>query len=278
MEIVTGFQGKNHVTARQISRLLRGALGPGTYVLDTLDQLAAEVLTANTVRVGTGDVVIDGTFYTNEAPEELIIENGVTGLNRNDLIVCRYTKAEPSVDEEGNVDYTIPRIEDGVLAVVKGTPTSGTPVDPELHSASVYDENTNLSEEALYRIPITGLSVGEPVPLFQKFTPAQEFRDSLSRSIETYANGSVCVTVNPASRTAIASIVGMQLSSSTTASVSISLPAEYAPTIEVDAPIVDTNAGRVGWAWVSNGGTTIKAHAPSSPSGSAWYGQLAWHF
>ena len=275
MEIVTGFQGKNHVTARQISRLLRGALGPGTYVLDTLDQLAAEVLTANTVRVGTGDVVIDGTFYTNEAPEELIIENGVTGLNRNDLIVCRYTKAEPSVDEEGNVDYTIPRIED---AVVKGTPTSGTPVDPELHSASVYDENTNLSEEALYRIPITGLSVGEPVPLFQKFTPAQEFRDSLSRSIETYANGSVCVTVNPASRTAIASIVGMQLSSSTTASVSISLPAEYAPTIEVDAPIVDTNAGRVGWAWVSKGGTTIKAHAPSSPSGSAWYGQLAWHF
>lgn len=182
MEIVTGFQGKNHVTARQISRLLRGALGPGTYVLDTLDQLAAEVLTANTVRVGTGDVVIDGTFYTNEAPEELIIENGVTGLNRNDLIVCRYTKAEPSVDEEGNVDYTIPRIEDGVLAVVKGTPTSGTPIDPELHSASVYDENTNLSEEALYRIPITGLSVGEPVPLFQKFTPAQEFRDSLSQS------------------------------------------------------------------------------------------------
>lgn len=184
MEIVTGFQGKNHVTARQISRLLRGALGPGTYVLDTLDQLAAEVLTANTVRVGTGDVVIDGTFYTNEAPEELVIENGVTGLNRNDLIVCRYTKAEPSVDEEGNVDYTIPRIEDGVLAVVKGTPTSGTPVDPELHSASVYDENTNLSEEALYRLPITGLSVGEPVPLFQKFTPAQEFRDSLSQYIQ----------------------------------------------------------------------------------------------
>lgn len=100
----------------------------------------------------------------------------------------------------------------------------------------------------------------------------------MSQNVETYANGSVTITVNPASRIAVASIVGMRLSSSTTAGVSVPLPVEYAPKIEVDAPIVDTNAGRVGWAWVSAGSTTIKAHAPSSPSGSFWFGQLAWHF
>lgn len=194
MEIVTGFQGKNHVTARQVSRLLRSTLGKGNYVLDTLDRLSAEVLTANTVRIGTGDLIADGTWFANEAPEELTIENGVTGLNRNDIVVCQYTKAEPAVDEDGHVDYTVPRIEDGDLAVVKGTPSSGEPSDPELQTASIYDENTNLSQIPLYRLPITGLSVGEPEPLFARFTSAEEFRDSQSQSssaaLQDVANGS----------------------------------------------------------------------------------------
>lgn len=192
MEIVTGFQGKNHVTARQISRLLSGlATGKGVYVLDTLDGLPAELLSVNTVRIGTGDMIVDeGCYLTNEAPEELTIENGVTNLNRNDLIVARYRKAEPSVDEDGEIDYTIPRIESAEWAVIKGTPSSGEPEDPTVSEASIQDSNTTLAEYPIYRIPIRGLSVGEPVPLFKTYTPGREAWDSLSRTLPGFVKTS----------------------------------------------------------------------------------------
>ena len=184
MELVTGFQGKNHVTARQVSRLISGLATDGeTYVLKTLDQLPAELLNVNTVSVGTGDIIADGTYFTVEAPEEITIENGVTGLNRNDLIVARYLKAEPAVDEDGIPDYTIPRVESGELAVVKGAPSSGDPDDPAVVEASVYDDNTTLAEFPLYRIPIRGLSVGTPEPLFKILPPGAERWDSLSQKI-----------------------------------------------------------------------------------------------
>lgn len=184
MELVTGFQGKNHVTARQFSRLISGLATDGeTYVLKTLDQLPAELLNANTVSVGTGDIIADGTYFTVEAPEEITIENGATGLNRNDLIVARYLKAEPTVDEDGIPDYTIPRVESGELAVVKGAPSSGDPDDPAVVEASIYDDNTTLAEFPLYRIPIRGLSVGTPEPLFKILPPGAERWDSLSQKI-----------------------------------------------------------------------------------------------
>lgn len=83
--------------------------------------------------------------------------------------------------------------------------------------------------------------------------------------------------VNPGARIAVATIDGVLLSSGTTAILGIAIPAEYAPEKTITAPLVDTNAGRAGWAWVGTGGN-IRAHAPSSPSGSAWYGQIVWTF
>ena len=183
MEIVTGFQGKNHVTAQQLSRLISGLAGDETYVLDTQDQLAIEVVSANKVTIATGDLIAQGTYFTNEAPEDLVIENGVTGLNRNDLIVCRYEKAEPAVDEDGNPDYTIPRIESGDWAVVKGTPSSGTPEDPSVVTASLQDPNTSLAEFPVYRIPIRGLSVGTPERIPPVIPSMREACDSLSQSV-----------------------------------------------------------------------------------------------
>lgn len=182
MEIVTGFQGKNHVTAQQLSRLISGLAGDETYVLDTQDQLAIEVVSANKVTIATGDLIAQGTYFTNEAPEDLVIENGVTGLNRNDLIVCRYEKAEPAVDEDGNPDYTIPRIESGDWAVVKGTPSSGTPEDPSVVTASLQDPNTSLAEFPVYRIPIRGLSVGTPERIPPVIPSMREACDSLEQT------------------------------------------------------------------------------------------------
>ncbi len=194
MEIVTGFQGKNHVTAQQLSRLISGLAGDETYVLDTQDQLAIEVVSANKVTIATGDLIAQGTYFTNEAPEDLVIENGVTGLNRNDLIVCRYEKAEPAVDEDGNPDYTIPRIESGDWAVVKGTPSSGTPEDPSVVTASLQDPNTSLAEFPVYRIPIRGLSVGTPERIPPVIPSMREACDSLSQTTNTLSSSIAAVS------------------------------------------------------------------------------------
>ena len=100
MEIVIGYQGKNHVTAGQVGRIMAGMAGSGTYVLETQNRLAATVVTANQVRVDTGDLVMQGRVATVETPETLTIESGVTGQKRRDLIVARYTM-EASTAVEG---------------------------------------------------------------------------------------------------------------------------------------------------------------------------------
>ncbi len=205
MEIVTGFQGKNHVTAQQLSRLISGLAGDETYVLDTQDQLAIEVVSANKVTIATGDLIAQGTYFTNEAPEDLVIENGVTGLNRNDLIVCRYEKAEPAVDEDGNPDYTIPRIESGDWAVVKGTPSSGTPEDPSVVTASLQDPNTSLAEFPVYRIPIRGLSVGTPERIPPVIPSMREACDSLSQDGKQSGSGRVDCQANSIAESAVIS-------------------------------------------------------------------------
>ena len=76
---VFAFQGKDHITASQLGRIVEGVAGKGRYVLPTLNQMTAEMQTANKVRVGTGDLVMDGRVVTNEAAVDLTVENGTSG-------------------------------------------------------------------------------------------------------------------------------------------------------------------------------------------------------
>ena len=272
--LVTSQQAQDHIRDFNDARYNAGIVGNGFYLLQGQGNMEATMVNSNTLRIMSGDAIANGRHWSiDDSYEEYTIENGTPGYKRIDLAVA-HIETMPKATIE--------------IRILKGEEATGTPEKPSYIEGDLNDGDTVI-EVPICSVLIDGINPGEPVSEmmilmsydeFRKKTAddMKELRDSLSQSVETYANGSVCVTVNPASRTAIASIVGMRLTSGTTASVSVSLPAEYAPTIEVDAPIVDTNAGRVGWAWVSKGGTTIKAHAPSSPSGSAWYGQLAWHF
>ena len=174
MEIVVGFQGKEHVTAGQVGRILAGMAGSGTYVLETQNRLAATVVTANQVRVDTGDLVMQGRVATVETPETLTIESGVTGQKRRDLIVARYTM-EASTSVEG--------IE---LAVVKGTPVSyGEPSDPEVSEGSILDGDSPV-EVPLYRITVDGLVPGTPEALLDTVPSVDSLRDSVSQSDHLY--------------------------------------------------------------------------------------------
>lgn len=165
VELVTGHANKAHVTAEQAAGLNAGILGLDDYVLDVHDKLKITVVSANKVTIGTGELVMQGRHVSQGTPEDLIVTNGSQGQKRNDLIVCRYAKGSQSV-------------ESAKLVVVRGTPTTGTPTDPAVNTTSPLDGGTTY-DMPLYRIPLDGITIGTPVPLFNVLKPMSDVWDSL---------------------------------------------------------------------------------------------------
>lgn len=174
-ELVTGHANKAHVTAEQAAGLNAGILGLDDYVLDVHDKLKITVVSANKVTIGTGELVMQGRHVSQGTPEDLIITNGSQGQKRNDLIVCRYTKGAQS-------------IESAKLVVVRGTPTTGTPTDPAVNTTSPLDGGTTY-DMPLYRIPLDGIAIGTPVPLFNVLRPMSDVWDSLTQRIRFDRSG-----------------------------------------------------------------------------------------
>lgn len=166
VELVTGHAGKAHATAEQAAGLNAGILGLDDYVLNVHDKFKITVVSANKVTIGTGELVMQGRHVSQGTPEDLIVTNGSQGQKRNDLIVCRYAKGSQS-------------IESAKLVVVRGTPTTGTPTDPTLNTTSPLDGGTTY-DMPLYRIPLDGIAIGTPVPLFNVLRPMSDVWDSLT--------------------------------------------------------------------------------------------------
>lgn len=167
-ELVTGHAGKAHATAEQAAGLNAGILGLDDYVLNVHDKFKITVVSANKVTIGTGELVMQGRHVSQGTPEDLIVTNGSQGQKRNDLIVCRYAKGSQN-------------IESAKLVVVRGTPTTGTPADPALNTTSPLDGGTTY-DMALYRVPLDGITLGDPVPLFNVLKPMSDVWDSLTQS------------------------------------------------------------------------------------------------
>lgn len=188
MELVTGHAGEPHVTAAQDAALHAGVIGGDDYVLSTKDRFAINVVSANKVTIAGGDLVMQGYHASNDKPADLIITNGSQGQKRNDIICCRYTKVGDSIESAN-------------LVVVKGTPTTGTPVDPTLNTTPI-SQGATTYDMALYRVPLDGITIGEPEPMFNILQPMSSVWDSLTQmpDIEsgmfigsTSANGAVLI-------------------------------------------------------------------------------------
>ena len=176
VELVTGHANKAHATAEQAAGLNAGILGLDDYVFDVHDKFELTVVSANKVTIGTGELVMQGRHVSQGTPEDLIVTNGSQGQKRNDLIVCRYTKGSQSV-------------ESAELVVVRGTPTTGTPTDPAVNTTSPLDGGTTY-DMPLYRIPLDGITIGTPVPLFNVLRPMSDVWDSLA-PLHLYTGSSV---------------------------------------------------------------------------------------
>lgn len=161
IELVDGHGGKPHISGEDLGDFKAGILGDAGYVFKRANMLAATLNGSNSITIATGSGIMpaSGRHFRVTAPETLTITSGTQGQNRNDLIVVRAT-----TDEESTT------VEIATLVVLRGTPTSGTATDPATQDGDL----------PLYRLQLTGVSVAEPIALFDVMVPYSEFRDSIS--------------------------------------------------------------------------------------------------
>ena len=150
--LITGRAGYAHVTAADEAKINKALYGNTEAAIDYGNNFAIALPSSNTVTIGTGVFYMQGRWIDVPVAESLTLENGNSGLNRNDLVVMRYT-----ADSDTGV-------ETAELAIVKGTAATSAE-DPALTQGDI-DGGVLINEVALYRIPLSGINVGTPVKLF----------------------------------------------------------------------------------------------------------------
>lgn len=257
---VFAFQGKDHITASQLGRIVEGVAGKGRYVLPTLNQMTAEMQTANKVRVGTGDLVMDGRVVTNEAAVDLTVESGTSGYKRNDLVVCRYTKNAST------------GVEKFAAEVVKGTPTTGTAADPKVTEGDISTGSAS-AVMPLWRIPLNGITPGAPV----RIAPVASTLRAIGDSVSLYGTDYWHVAVVGAMVCVTAYNVVLDSDSWTEVVCKYTIPEEYRPGTNHVAPCVNYSAATTASSlWVMTDGTIKVQNLGGAGAGAARYGTLTY--
>lgn len=149
LNLVTGRTGTAHVTSDNARAFNSQVFGTGTYLIDYGAKFAPTIVDNNTVRIGDGMLIYQGTQMgiDIDSYEDVTIENGSSGYNRNDLIVMRYTK---------NIDT---RIESIALVVIKGTPSNTTAVDPTYTTSNILDGTGLSTDVPICRVRLSSLTI-----------------------------------------------------------------------------------------------------------------------
>ncbi len=155
VNIVTGMTGQAHITSDDDRMSNASVFGTEKHVFPFGQQFRAEVMNNNLVRIRDGYCINQGTMMAVELSdyEDVVIENGISGLNRNDLIVMRYEK---------NADTSL---ESARLVVIKGVQSENA-TDPAYQSGNILDGGDLLDDYPLYRVRVESLTIAVVEPLF----------------------------------------------------------------------------------------------------------------
>ena len=167
-EIVDGMTGTKHISSEDLSALNIATIGESNCVLNYGDNFKLTMANANTATLGTGVGMVGGKRFWNQAATSLTVQSGTQGQKRNDLVVARYAKTSAGIESITPV-------------VIKGTTTTGTAADPEVTS----------NDLKLWRVPLDGISVGEPVKLFEPVASIATLGDSVSQFKSSYVRSTV---------------------------------------------------------------------------------------
>lgn len=151
MNIITGYRGEPHITAQEDRDINLGLVGKSTtelYVLDVGQQLEAEIVSANEIRVKDGVLVMQGCAASIDygTYDSLTISNGSQGMQRIDVIAAQYER-----DGDTNVETVS-------LVVIEGTPAASHPNVPSLTGGSIQGGDS-LVQMPLYYVNLDGVSI-----------------------------------------------------------------------------------------------------------------------
>ena len=156
MEIITGYVGKAHVKAEQDRDINQGIIGPGSYVLKTGMQLAAEVSSNNEIKIRDGVLMHQGCAASikKNTYDSLTIINGSQGMKRIDLIIARYEKDQNNGTESLE------------LKVIQGTPAEANAEVPSYTEGDI-QAGDYVADMPLYQVVIDGLNITEVTAMFE---------------------------------------------------------------------------------------------------------------
>lgn len=178
VHLVTGCSGSAHVTAADHGSLNAAFFGEGQYVLNRGNKFAITKKVVNNItffKISDGDLLMNGRHIRIDPlyNASVGIADGISGYNRNDLIVCRY------------IYDTTTHTEECKFMVIKGMATTGTATDPEYNSGSILD-GAKTVDFPLYRIPVSGTTIGTPEQLFTVMDNFSSHLDQVAASKPKY--------------------------------------------------------------------------------------------
>lgn len=177
-EIVDGMTGQKHISSDDLAALNTATVGKADCVLHYGDDFKLTMASANSATLGTGVGMVGGRRFWNQAPTSLTIQSGTQGQKRNDLVVARYEKTSAGIESITPV-------------VIKGTPTTGTPADPEVTA----------NDLKLWRVPLDGINAGTPVRLTHILLPLSAAIEGVTQAMydsgwyQVYTNDNIDIRV-----------------------------------------------------------------------------------
>lgn len=170
MKIVTGYQGKAHITSNDDQGRNQGIFGTDSYVTSVGQQFAATLVNANELDIADGEGVMQGVHFRIEPGEvdAAKLQNGTSGMKRIDLVVARYTKDSST------------GIENVALVVIKGTESSSTPAVPAYNSGEIL-KGKNTVDFPLYKVTYNGINVSSVDRMFTKLQTMAELQTAVNK-------------------------------------------------------------------------------------------------
>lgn len=170
--LITGKGGTPHITSGDMGAMQAGIIGNGSYLLQGSDGTFPTVTMqdANHALIPVLNLVVEGRYARVTEAETATIESGMSGQNRNDLVCLKYTRNSQN-------------IETAAIAVLKGTPNTGTAADPTVPSGSIHSAS-GTAWIPIARIPIRGITPDTPVMLIKQLPPMSKLWDSVTQTCQ----------------------------------------------------------------------------------------------
>lgn len=136
------------VSAENMAAAFHAMIG-SSGILDRFNNLACTKISDNSVQLNSGIYSLRGFLLAVEpgTTANLTIDSGTTGQKRNDLVVAELVKSGGGVG-----------IDTLQFKIIKGTSTSGIPVDPTLVQQDVNAAGVTC-QEALFRVKLDGVTI-----------------------------------------------------------------------------------------------------------------------